>query len=66
MGFDAIWISPIPVNYPGGYHGYWQTNFFEVNPQFGTEQDLLDLVQAAHSKGVSLYVKRHIVLEIKR
>lgn len=25
MGFDAIWISPIPVNAPKGYHGYWAT-----------------------------------------
>lgn len=23
MGFDAVWISPIISNTPGGYHGYW-------------------------------------------
>lgn len=22
MGFDAIWISPMPTNSPGGYHGF--------------------------------------------
>jgi hypothetical protein len=27
MGFDAIWISPIVTNTPGGYHGYWLQGF---------------------------------------
>ena len=44
MGFDAIWISPIPMNYPGGYHGYAATNWNAVNPHFGTDQDLKNLV----------------------
>ena len=34
MGFDAIWISPIPVNTDGGYHGYWAQDIYQVN---GTE-----------------------------
>jgi len=56
MGFDAIWISPIVVNAPNGYHGYWATNIDEVNPYFGSSQDLLNLVQAAHAKGVWVMV----------
>src|SRR5688500_11473272 len=38
MGFDAIWISPIPLNTPGGYHGYWAQDWNSVNPNFGTSQ----------------------------
>jgi len=40
MGFDAIWISPIVVNFPEGYHGYWAKDWFSVNPYFGTAEDL--------------------------
>jgi len=52
MGFDAIWISPIPVNYPEGYHGYWQTDITNVNPHFGTSNDLINLVKTAHSMDI--------------
>ena len=56
MGFDAIWISPVPVNYHKGYHGYWATDFFKINPHFGTEQDLKNFVNAAHAKGVWIMI----------
>lgn len=49
MGFDAIWISPIVENTEGGYHGYWAKNWEAVNPNFGTEDDLQALVDAAHA-----------------
>jgi alpha-amylase len=37
MGFDAIWISPIPHNAPPDYHGYGALNWEQVNEHFGTE-----------------------------
>jgi alpha-amylase len=52
MGFDAIWISPIIVNTPNGYHGYWAQDFNSINPNFGTQQDLKNLVSACHSRGI--------------
>ena len=58
LGFDALWISPIPSNidrqtlYGVGWHGYWQDHLFLLNDHFGTEQDLIDFVQAAHSRGI--------------
>jgi len=52
MGFDAIWISPMVDNTPGGYHGYWARNWYQVNSNFGTKQDLINLVNAAHAKGL--------------
>ena len=52
MGFDAIWISPVVKNFDGGYHGYWATNWEEVNPNFGNEQDIKNLVDAAHARGI--------------
>jgi alpha-amylase len=56
MGFDAIWISPIVKNIEPGYHGYWASNWEEVNEHNGTEQDLINLVNAAHAKGIYVMV----------
>ena len=56
LGFDAIWISPVVENTPGGYHGYWAKNLSNVNAYFGSEEDLKSLVQAAHAKGIWVMV----------
>lgn len=52
MGFDAIWISPIPENKGNDYHGYAGLNWNNVNPFFGTKDDLKSLVSTAHSKDI--------------
>lgn len=49
LGCTAIWLSPVFENNPGAYHGYNINNYLRVDPHFGTEQDLVDLVDAAHS-----------------
>lgn len=60
MGFDAIMISPIVknieerVSYGEAYHGYWVQDMYSLNPHFGTHQDLLDLSQAVHDRGMVL------------
>ncbi|THC88087.1 hypothetical protein EYZ11_012469 [Aspergillus tanneri] len=60
MGFDAIMISPIienikgHVSYGEAYHGYWPLDLYSLNSHFGTHQDLLDLSDAIHSRGMFL------------
>lgn len=60
MGFDAVMISPIieniegRVSYGEAYHGYWPLNLYSLNSHFGTQQDLLDLSNAVHSRGMYL------------
>ena len=49
LGCTAIWLSPIFENNPKAYHGYDINNYLGVDPHFGTEQDLVDLVDAAHN-----------------
>ena len=56
MGFDAIWISPVIKNTPGGYHGYWAMDLYETNEQFGTKADLKELIDKAHSMGIWVMV----------
>mmetsp|Transcript_37819 Transcript_37819/g.44102 ORF Transcript_37819/g.44102 Transcript_37819/m.44102 type:complete len:470 (-) Transcript_37819:161-1570(-) len=56
LGFDAIWISPVVENIQDGYHGYWASDFYQINHEFGTPADLKELVQAAHEKGIWVMV----------
>ncbi|XP_013378610.1 alpha-amylase A type-3 [Lingula anatina] len=56
LGANAIWISPIVLNTPGGFHGYWAKNIYEINPEFGTKQDLKDLIKACHDKDIWVMV----------
>jgi len=57
LGAGAIWITPVVMlcpNQPGGYHGYGFQNLLRIDPSFGTEQDLQDLVDAAHARGLRI------------
>jgi len=49
LGCTAIWITPVFENNAGAYHGYNISNYLSIDPNFGTKQDLIDLVDAAHS-----------------
>lgn len=53
MGFDAIWISPIPHNeFPYDYHGYGALDWERVNEYFGSDEDLHSLIEAAHAQDI--------------
>ena len=58
----AIWISPIfkQVSFQETYHGYGIQNFLDVDPHFGTRQDLKELINTAHQHGI--YVILDIIL----
>ncbi|HET9131972.1 MAG TPA: alpha-amylase family glycosyl hydrolase, partial [Terriglobia bacterium] len=49
LGCTAIWLSPIFENNPHAYHGYNINNYLNLDAHFGTKQDLIDLVEAAHN-----------------
>jgi glycosidase len=46
LGCTAIWLSPVLE--ANSYHGYDINNYLDIDPSFGTKQDLVDLVAAAH------------------
>jgi alpha-amylase len=56
MGFDAIWISPVVDNMDKGYHGYWARDWEKTNSNFGSEDDLKNLVKACHEKDIYVMV----------
>ena len=54
MGVQAIWLSPIhPAS---SYHGYDVLDYSGVNPDYGTEADFKSLLDAAHAKGIKIYL----------
>jgi glycosidase len=54
LGVSALWIGPVWKQRAEleSYHGYGIQNFLEVDPRFGTRQDLRDLIDAAHARGM--------------
>jgi len=62
LGCTAIWLSPIFENNGNAYHGYNINNYLDVDPRFGTKQDLIDLVQAAHGREPPMRVILDVVI----
>ncbi|MDR6833791.1 MULTISPECIES: alpha-amylase family glycosyl hydrolase [unclassified Sphingopyxis] len=65
LGATAIWFAPVfrnkPVQGPkgdesAGYHGYWVTDFTQVDPHFGSNAEFKAFVDAAHARGMKVYM----------
>lgn len=56
-GFTTISLSPIMENAPKGYHGYWIEDFFDVESEFGTMEDLQNLVEEAHDRKMKVMLE---------
>ncbi len=56
LGVTAVWINPLlENNMPAySYHGYAMTDFYKVDPRFGSNNDYKELVQQAHQKGLKI------------
>lgn len=56
LGVTAVWLNPIQENdmREGSYHGYAITDHFNMDRRFGTNQDFIQMVDAAHSKGMKV------------
>jgi len=50
LGIDTLWLSPFCGT--SAYHGYHVTDFFGVEPRFGTLADLRELIDEAHTAGI--------------
>ncbi len=64
LGCTALWITPVQQQVPGyvssvgffdwGYHGYWADDFHAIDPRFGTEDQLAELVEQCHARGMKV------------
>ncbi|WP_022891192.1 pullulanase-type alpha-1,6-glucosidase [Agromyces subbeticus] len=64
LGTTAIWLTPSFKNRPvqgeganvsAGYHGYWITDFTQIDPHLGTNAELEALIAEAHAKDIKVY-----------
>ena len=56
LGFTAVWMNPLLENdmIESSYHGYATTDFYQVDPRFGTNEKYRALVNKAHNKGLKI------------
>jgi glycosidase len=64
LGTTAIWMTPSFKNKPvqgagadmsAGYHGYWVTDFTQIDPHFGTNAELKAFIAKAHARGIKVF-----------
>lgn len=64
LGINAIWMTPIVEQIHGatnegtgntyGFHGYWTKDWTNIDPNYGTKEDLHELVKEAHARGIRI------------
>ncbi|MBN2876744.1 MAG: alpha-amylase [Bacilli bacterium] len=52
LGIDALWLMPIHPS--PSYHGYDVTDYYDVNPDYGTMEDFTNLISQADDKGIKI------------
>ena len=64
LGATAVWLAPIFKNKPvqvgdrytgAASHGYWITDFTQIDPHLGTNEEMKELIDAAHDKGMKVF-----------
>lgn len=61
LGVTALWLTPVMVNRAAqagscGYHGYWGLDFVNTDPHLGTNDDLKQLIAAAHQRNIKVFL----------
>ena len=54
LGVNAIWLMPIHPS--PSYHGYDVTNFYAVNPEYGSKEDMIRLLDEVHQREMYLII----------
>ena len=56
LGITGLWLMPIQAS--PSYHGYDITDYYTVNPDYGTMDDFRRFLDAAHARGI------HVVIDL--
>lgn len=64
LGINAIWMTPVVeqihdgtdenTGFTYGFHGYWTKDWTALDPNFGSKDDLKELVETAHKNGIRI------------
>ncbi len=66
LGVTALWLTPPFTNRwvqgdgtiagsSAAYHGYWQVDYTQIDPHFGSNAEMLALIDAAHDRGIKVF-----------
>ncbi len=53
LGIDYIWLTPV-YHSPMNDNGYDISDYYEINPEFGTKEDFRRLLDEAHARGIKI------------
>lgn len=56
LGVTAIWVNPVLENdmQGGAYHGYATTDYYRIDPRFGTNEEWQQLVADCHKRDIKV------------
>jgi alpha-amylase len=54
LGIKGLWLMPIHPT--PSYHGYHVTDYYEVNPEYGTMEDFRRLLEEAHKRDIKIII----------
>ena len=54
LGVTALWVAPVLENdmRGGSYHGYATTDYYKVDPRFGTNAEYAEMIDTLHNRGI--------------
>ncbi|MDE6027899.1 MAG: cyclomaltodextrinase N-terminal domain-containing protein [Muribaculaceae bacterium] len=54
LGVTTLWVAPVLENdmRGGSYHGYATTDYYRVDPRFGTNGEYAELIDTLHNRGI--------------
>lgn len=56
LGVTAVWVNPVLENdmpgQGGSYHGYATTDYYAIDPRFGSNEEYAVLIDSLHNRGI--------------
>lgn len=54
LGMTTVWLNPVQKNSANTYHGYAITDYYDIDPRFGTMEEYIAFVDDAHTRGMKV------------
>ena len=56
LGVTAVWVNPVQTNdmQGGSYHGYATTDYYSIDPRFGSNDEWREFIKECHRRGLKV------------
>lgn len=54
LGMTTLWLNPVQKNGPNTYHGYSITDYYDIDPRYGTMEEYVAFVDRVHARGMKV------------